>query len=118
LLAFFKLEEDKVMAIIHTCESKVHSIEDSCLTEPWNLEYKRSVVNAEILGSSVGERIQRHIRQPALRVVEVETLRDRVYVVEKSPGLRESLLSGEETTLVVLVNDRKTFWPKYFTSTI
>jgi hypothetical protein len=55
LLAFVKNvdddQEESIFEIKHLCESKEHSMEDSCLTEWWNLEYSRAVM-AVILGSN------------------------------------------------------------------
>jgi hypothetical protein len=116
ILAFSRSKEGTIMAIIHTCESKEHSSDDSCLTEQWYMEYKQCTINAYDPRSDTTKR--KLVRKPVLRIVEADTLRDRVYVVEDSPGLRESLSSKEETSLVVLVKDRKQYWPKYFTSTV
>jgi hypothetical protein len=119
LLVFVKKEDnhenESISAIINTCKSKSHSMDASCWTERWNLEYNSVTVMAAMPGSDQLER--KVIRKPALRVVDVKTIRDRVYAVEESPGLRESLSSDEETTLVVLVKECKKFWPHYFTST-
>jgi hypothetical protein len=109
-------DEDSVSAIIVTCESKEHSLEDSCLNERWNLEHKnRLTVMAAVLGNN--QSVCKVIREPSLRVVNVKTIRDRAYIVEESPGLRENLSSEDETTLVVSVKEQKRFWPQYFTST-
>jgi hypothetical protein len=57
-------------------------------------------------------------RHPMLRIVDASCIRDRVYVVEETPGVRESLSGGdgnmEETRTVVLVKDRSK-WAQYFT---
>ena len=83
--------------LIHTCESKIDSKEDSCLTERWYLEYTK--VNTK--------------QYPVLRVVRLTTIRDRVYVVQQDPVLYENI-SEISPKLVVLVKKRS-LWPKYFT---
>jgi hypothetical protein len=109
LLGFYQNENDtRVWAIIHTCESKVSCTDDSCLTEKWALEYQVKKIG----------RSNKTYRHPVLQIVDASCIRDRVYVVEETPGVRESLSGGdgnmEETRTVVLVKDRSK-WAQYFT---
>lgn len=100
------------MAIIHTCDSKISCKDDSCLTEKWKLEYQLKKTGRGTNLNNVA------FRKPLLRIVEASCIRDRVYVVEETPGLRESLSGDdqnkEETRNVVLVKDRSN-WVQYFT---
>jgi hypothetical protein len=95
LLGFF-LENDSWMCLVHTCETKLDSEEDSCLTECWSLEYVK-VKNGF---------------KPQFRVVHAATVRDRVYVVEEDSGIHESI-DEDDTCNVVLVKPR-TLWGSYF----
>jgi hypothetical protein len=113
LLGFFwNQTPKKVMAIIHTCDSKISCKDDSCLTEKWKLEYQLKKTGRGTNLNNVT------FRKPLLRIVEASCIRDRVYVVEETPGLRESLSGDdqnkEETRNVVLVKDRSN-WVQYFT---
>jgi hypothetical protein len=113
LLAFYREKgpHPKIKALIHTCGTKLSSSEDSCLTERWQLEYKtftRNVAKAD------GNIVKLTYRRPPIYSMDASCIRDRVYVVEETPGLRETLKSNDETSLVILVKDRKQ-WPKYFT---
>jgi hypothetical protein len=97
ILAIFYLDTI-AHCLIHTCESKIDSNEDSCLTERWYLEYTK---------------INKDKHYPVLRVVQLTTLRDRVYVLQQDPVLYE-YISDVSPKLVVLVKKRS-LWPQYFT---
>ena len=102
VLGFFMLE-GLLQCLIHSCESKTSSKEDSCLTERWYLEYE--LKNATNRAAS-------NVLLPKLRVCEVACIADRVYVVEESPGHHET--KANHSSLVVLVKKRE-MWIPYFT---
>jgi hypothetical protein len=93
---------------MHCTQTKTSSIEDSCLTERWRLEYetKRRRNHDKVTFTSV--------KYPILRHYDVSCIHDRVYVVEESPGLHGEL--GLNSDLVVLVKKKET-WKNYFTET-
>jgi len=100
ILAFFD-DNDKKMCLIHTCETKQSSDDDSCLTERWVMEYSRKKVNNGF------------VECPVLRVVEATTIRDRVYVIEENMGLHENI-EITDSKLVILVKPRGQ-WSNFFT---
>jgi hypothetical protein len=102
LLGFFKINEN-LHCIIHCTDTKLNSNKDSCLTERWNLEYEARP-----------RRGIRH-RQPIFRYVEVDTIEDRVFVVEESPGVFAELQQDMSTSIVMVKH--KDTWKNYFTET-
>jgi hypothetical protein len=94
------LEGGKWKCIIHTCETKTSSDEDSCLTERWELEYKEKRSGDDT------------ILVPEFRIVDATTLRHRVYVVEENSGIHESI-EEDESRLIVMVKPRSQ-WQSYF----
>jgi hypothetical protein len=81
----------------------MNSDNDSCLTERWNLEYESR------------PRRGRRQRQPIFRYVEVDSIEDRVFVVEESPGVFAELQEDMSTTVVMVKH--KESWKNYFTET-
>jgi hypothetical protein len=99
LLSFFRIE-NKLLAVIHSTEYKNNSKDDSVLTERWKLEYKKENVN---------------LWESVLRIIDIETIMDSVYVMQETPGFLPLLdKSRNETNLVVLVKKKNT-WGTYFT---
>ena len=99
LLGFF-IEDNIWMCLIHTCETKSDSDEDSCLTERWKLEYMKVKIGSDL------------VFKPIFRVVNAATVRDRVYVVEEHCGIHESI-NEDDSCNIVLVKPRSQ-WGSYF----
>jgi hypothetical protein len=110
LLGFFHFNNE-IHCIIHCCQSKKTSREDSCLTERWYLEYelnkkkRRKVMNQP--------HVYMESKAPIIRTCEVSCIADRVYVVEETPGLQ--MIQANDSELVVLVKKRE-MWVPYFTN--
>jgi hypothetical protein len=102
LLGFFKLN-NYLHCIIHCTDTKINSDNDSCLTERWNLEYHYP-----------NQRNRNQCIHPIFRSCEVDSIEDRVFVVEESPGVWADL--QEMSSSVVLVK-HKCMWKDYFTDT-
>jgi hypothetical protein len=102
LLGFFKYM-DNLHCIIHCTETKYNSDNDSCLTERWNLEY-----------SNGRQQNNNAFTTPLFRYCEVNSIEDRVFVVEESPGVWANL--DDKSPAVVMVKHKRT-WKDYFTDT-
>jgi hypothetical protein len=102
LLCFFKIN-NYLHCVIHCTETKINSDNDSCLTERWNLEYNIPRQRNRCRGIF-----------PLFRYCEVDSIDDRVFVVEESPGVWSDL--QDMSSLVVLVK-HKNKWKDYFTET-
>jgi hypothetical protein len=103
LIGFFFLD-DQLQCLFHCTETKVHSYEDSCLTERWKLEYDSRRI----------PRTRNTIQTPIFRYCDVESIVDRVFCVEESPGIWVEL--GEESRSVIIVKHTR-MWKQYFTDT-
>jgi hypothetical protein len=102
-LAFFKIQ-DKIHCLIHFCDSKKNSDEDSCLTECWNLEYTKFRNS-----SGIKDKI------PIMRICEeAASFADRVFLVEESIGVHG--LQGSNSSRIIMIK-KKAMWEKYFTDT-
>jgi hypothetical protein len=102
LLGYFMLNEN-LHCVIHCTETKISSVNDSCLTERWNLEY------------NTHQRRNRDMRTtPLFRHCEVECIEDRVFVVEESPGVWADLQNMSSSVVMV---KHKSKWKDYFTDT-
>jgi hypothetical protein len=101
ILAFFEIL-GILNCLIHCCATKINSDEDSCLTECWYLEYKvsRKAIN-------IAEKV------PHLRICEVASIADRIFVIEESYGIHN--IKHSNSSRVIMVK-KKTMWEKYFTS--
>ena len=54
-----------------------------------------------------------HLR-PLLNVIEATQFKARIYVVEETPGIHESLLERKYSGHMIMVTDRKSHWPELF----
>jgi hypothetical protein len=103
LLTFFCIRGSKsIFAVVHCTDIKYTSEEDSVLTEKWYLEYEN-------------RRNEPH-QHAILRVIEIESIHDSIYVVQETPGFHPILdrKNMNQTNLVVLVKKRHT-WSQFFT---
>jgi hypothetical protein len=73
------------------------------LTERWNLEY-----------SNGRQQNNNAFTTPLFRYCEVNSIEDRVFVVEESPGVWANL--DDKSPAVVMVKHKRT-WKDYFTDT-
>ena len=96
MLAFFRIKHN-LHAVIHSTNYKNNSLNDSVLTERWNLEYNKD--------------------KAVLRVVPIESIIDSVYVMQQTPGfipiIDTKTETVEEVDLVILVKKKET-WANYF----
>ena len=110
LLGFIKTN-NSIKVLIHSTETKTNSIHDSCLTERFYLEYERKIVVNN-------QNIRRNVLQPKFRIVDVQNIHERIYVVEETPGIHSELNNLEEnnkkSNLVLHVKKYET-WGNYFT---
>jgi hypothetical protein len=106
LLGFFFINGN-LQCVFHCTETKHDSLEDSCLTERWNLEYK-------IQRDMTDRRNRNQKLVPVFRYCAVESIVDRVLCVEETPGICVEL--EKKSKLVILVKHTKV-WKKYFTDT-
>ena len=51
---------------------------------------------------------------PLLNVSEATQFKERIYVVEETPGSHEPLLEKKYSGHVIMVTDKKSHWPKLF----
>jgi hypothetical protein len=115
MLAFFYIG-NVLWFLSHPTMEKISSDEDSCLTERWNLQYvpKRYKHDGKYI----------LVQAPDITLYEVQSIVDRIYVVEEDPGIHAELgykssIHAEleyRSSLVLLVKKRE-MWPKYFTDT-
>ena len=106
ILCFFK-NDNEIKCIIHCCDYKNNSIDDSCLTEKWNLEYKK------ISSNNKNNRVQVSI--PILRVCDLSSIEDRIFVIQETPG-EQSILERNMSSSMILIKKKET-WASYFTDT-
>ena len=106
ILCFFK-NDNEIKCIIHCCDYKNNSIDDSCLTEKWNLEYKK------ISSNNKNNRVQVSI--PILRVCDLSSIEDRIFVIQETPG-EQSILERNMSSSIILIKKKET-WASYFTDT-
>jgi hypothetical protein len=89
ILAFFE-----ILGILHClilcCDTKYKSDEDSCLAECWYLEYK-VIRKAPNIVDYV----------PKLRICEVASIADRVFVIEESFGIHGFKDSNSSRVILV-----------------
>jgi hypothetical protein len=112
IFGFFKNRKNEWMSIVQSCITKENSNEDSCITERWYLEYENRAVRS-VSNEIVQTDIVTYITTPVLRVTPCGNIIDRVYVVEETQGVYESI-TDDHSCLVVLVKKRSQ-WKKYFT---
>jgi len=111
------------VALVHACEYSFENLQkqSSVLIEPWRLEYEK-VRDQPIRGSSPS----RHLYRARLRLVSLEAIETRCFVVQEHPGLVEyiedlSTIRANRTNpqndhivrCVILVRDRER-WPAEF----
>jgi hypothetical protein len=101
ILAFFEVF-NKFHCLIHCCNTKQNSNEDSCLTECWYLEYE------PMRKGNTTEQV------PKLRICEVMSIADRIFVIEESFGIHA--VKGSNSARIIMVK-KKQMWEKYFTNT-
>ena len=117
ILCFFHdPEENQICALVHCCVDSTHE-DDSVICERWNLEYTQQ--HRKHVTDMDGKHTQRNqmILVPVIRSVPVDSIVDRVFVVEETPGIHESLNmdNPDHSTLVLLVKDRDQHWACNFT---
>jgi hypothetical protein len=103
IFGFFKNRNNEWMSIVQSCIAKENSIEDSCLTERWHLEYEDRAVRS-ISNEIAQTDIVTYITTLVLRVTPCSNIIDRVYVVEETQGIYESI-TDDHSRLVVLVKN-------------
>ena len=119
ILGFIAIGQ-RQLAIIHPCDQLL-SYQNSVLTQSWRLHYKRTTLR-DRSGKSLGNKMR-----PALDIVDVGCIYDRVLVVEECPGLHEELpqppsLDEKKTSgkkketghMVRLVIHRRQHWGSQF----
>ena len=77
--------------IIHSTESKKESIHDSCLTERFYLEYEKKIITVNRQTTN-----RRNIMIPKFRIVDVESIHERIYVVEETPGIHREIIMNRD----------------------
>ena len=115
MLAYIKTS-NTIKVIIHSTESKKESIHDSCLTERFYLEYEKKMITVNRQTTN-----RRNIMTPKFRIVDVESIHERIYVVEETPGIHSEIIMNRDTdeknkknNLVIHVKKWET-WGTYFT---
>ncbi len=106
ILCFFK-NDNAIKCVIHCCNYKYNFIDDSCLTEKWNLEYKKISRNHK------NNRVQVFV--PILRVCDLSSIEDRIFVIQETPG-EQSVLECNMSSSIILIK-KKEMWASYFTDT-
>ena len=119
--------DDEVYALVHACTFRVKTLRnmDTVLTEAWELQYRKPSVPARMEKDGTHKRKRKNIYErtgnrkrvterllePVLTWVRLDSIVDRVFVMEESPGLKEQVLVQEddrgEYAAVVLVKK----WP-------
>jgi hypothetical protein len=106
----------RMMCLIHTCSASNHQ-SDSRLTEVWEKEFK-DPKGTQKNGRRTSN--QPHILVPRLRIVPVETIVKRIYVVEEYPQVVDYFPRQENNNFsrVVYVKDMMEYWPLSFDRTV
>ena len=98
---------ETALALVHCCEWRENSFDDTVITEMWDLEYT-------LPGK---DKRHRKYRKAVIRCVHASALTSSVFVVEESPGVKEGFLTTADppvSTRVLVVKPR-TQWAKAFT---
>ena len=106
LLCFFTIKgcpTTERWVVVHSCSEQITQGEEfSVLTEKWLREYKaRRGFPANTLF-------------PVFCTVAAETIQNPQFVMENTPGLRESVDSDVDSLTMILAKDREVFWPGSF----
>ena len=120
--------DNEVLALVHACNYRTKPLRkhDTVLTEAWQLEYREPSVPTSMLEGDARTRKRARplyelkknknkknskkdsLLEPVLTWVPLNTIQDRVFVMEEIPGLKEQVLNeGAEYCAVVLVKK----WP-------
>ena len=109
-------ETKKPMALVHACRPWMQKNYNrtSAITESWHLQYwKEDDPEPPNRSDKKGRRPRQRLRSH-YNLVSVDTIKERIYVVEETPGIHETLPVAEYSGHVVFVLDRKSVWPAEF----
>jgi len=107
------LENKFITGVLVLCtEEPLSDDGESCLCQQYNVETRECHIQ-----NSNKERIK--VLRPKLRLVSIESIVERVFVVEETPGLREHYIASPDpsknaTTDIVLVKNRRRVWVNEF----
>jgi hypothetical protein len=121
ILAIFKCprENGKIKLVVHPCTYSNHE-KDSRLVECWELDYQSKRISVPDLtaeGNLLDRERQLKVEIPKLVVVELETVMERIYVIEEMPGFKGYIRRDEnpqQSKRVMYVRDRLAYWPHHF----
>ena len=100
IIAFVTIDNDpdNIFALVHSCNTKSADDfrQDTRLTEEWTLEYQKEPTSRPFSlqpdgHSGPNKNTLKHVVQPSLCLVNVDTFGERVLVFEEQPGITESL---------------------------
>ena len=113
---FEKPGTNEPMALVHACRPWMQKNYNrtSAITESWHLQYwKEDDPEPPNRSDKKGRRPRQRLRSH-YNLVSVDTIKERIYVVEETPGIHETLPVAEYSGHVVFVLDRKSVWPAKF----
>ncbi len=105
-------QSTEIFILCHSCDYSDHH-HDSSLCEVWELEYN------QIQTRDIQTNGRKQVLIPTYRLVPVDSIVDRIHVVEEYPGIQETIPLEKkiknEWTPTVIVPTPRAFWATAFT---